>query len=75
MEGIAVAPDLQGRGIGAMMMRHAIEVASEQGCYKLALSSNLKRKEAHRFYEKLGFRQHGVSYLVDIPPEIQGAAS
>ena len=30
------------------------------------LSSNLKRERAHRFYEKLGFTQHGVSFEVGL---------
>lgn len=64
VEGVAVAPDAQGMGIGAAMMRHAMEEASKNGCYKLALSSNIKRRRAHEFYEKLGFTQHGVSFSI-----------
>jgi len=33
------------------------------GCYKLALSSNLKRAGAHRFYDSLGFERHGFSFV------------
>jgi hypothetical protein len=28
------------------------------------LSSNLRRERAHRFYDKLGFTQHGLSFEV-----------
>lgn len=65
VEGVAVAPQAQGQGVGAAMMAHALNTAREYGCYKLALSSNLKRAGAHQFYERLGFRQHGVSYVVE----------
>jgi GNAT superfamily N-acetyltransferase len=65
VEGVAVAPQAHGMGVGSAMMRHALEIASEYGCYKLALSSNLKRTGAHAFYERLGFRQHGVSYVIE----------
>ena len=65
VEDVVVAPDQQGRGIGRQMMAHAIQQAREAGCYKLALSSNLRRKGAHAFYESLGFAQHGLSFVVD----------
>lgn len=67
VEDVAVAPDCQGQGIGRLMMDHAMAQCAERGCYKLALSSHLKRGAAHRFYEGLGFRRHGLSFLVDGP--------
>ena len=65
---MVVAPEWRGQGIGAAMMREAQRLAAQAGCYKLALSSNLKRDDAHRFYRSLGFRQHGVSFWVDVMP-------
>ncbi len=64
VEGVAVAPKSQGKGIGTAMMRHAMEEAVKQGCYKIALSSNIKRRRAHEFYARLGFTQHGVSFSI-----------
>ena len=64
VEDVAVAPTRQGQGIGRAMMAHAIEQCREAGCYKLALSSNLKREGAHQFYESLGFERHGYSFVV-----------
>ena len=64
VEDVAVAPARQGRGIGRAMMAHAIEECRRAGCYKLALSSNVKRGPAHRFYESLGFERHGYSFAV-----------
>jgi len=66
VEDVAVSPEAQGKGIGSAMMRHAMELCRQAGCYKLALSSNLKRTEAHDFYEHLGFKRHGYSYIVPI---------
>ena len=63
VEDVAVAPARQGQGIGRAMMAHAIEECRKAGCYKLALSSNLKREGAHRFYESLGFKRHGYSFV------------
>ena len=64
VESVAVAPDIQGKGIGRKMMQHAIQQAAERGCYKLSLSSNSKRQRAHDFYKGLGFEQHGISFFV-----------
>ena len=65
VESVAVAPDCQGLGIGKRMMGHAMAEAAQAGCYKLALSSNIKRLQAHEFYDKLGFRRHGLSFVVN----------
>jgi GNAT superfamily N-acetyltransferase len=66
VEDVAVQPDWQGKGIGKQMMQFAIRRCKEMGCYKLSLSSNLKREVAHRFYESLGFIRHGYSYSVKL---------
>ena len=66
VESVAVAPDCQGRGIGKAMMDHAMAEAVHAGCYKIVLSSNAKRKAAHKFYENLGYRPHGLSFFVEV---------
>jgi GNAT superfamily N-acetyltransferase len=55
VEGVHVAPHHRNRGYGAEMMRFAIERCRERGCYLVQLTSNKARKDAHRFYERLGF--------------------
>jgi GNAT superfamily N-acetyltransferase len=64
-EDVVVDSTCQGQGIGRQMMAHALQLAKEAGCYKLALSSNRKRKDAHAFYESLGFQQHGLSFVME----------
>jgi len=65
IEDVAVDPALHGQGIGKAMMQYAIRLAAENGCYKAALSSNLKRERAHAFYDSLGFERHGYSFRTD----------
>ena len=65
IEDVAVDPVRQGQGIGKEMMRHAIQLATDNGCYKAVLSSNLKRERAHAFYETLEFERHGYSFRID----------
>ena len=64
VEDVVVAAEHQGGGIGRRMMEHARALCREAGCYKMALSSNLKREPAHAFYRSLGFEQHGYSFRV-----------
>ena len=66
IEDVVVLESRQGQGIGRLMMEHAVAVCREKGCYKAALSSNINREAAHRFYESLGFKKHGYSFLIDL---------
>ena len=59
MESVHVLPDMRGAGLGASMVAHAIAEARGAGAATLQLTSNKKRSNAHRFYERLGFvRSH-----------------
>jgi GNAT superfamily N-acetyltransferase len=66
VENVVVDPSCQGQGIGKLLMEAAMEEAARHGCYKLMLSSNEKRKDAHRFYDHLGFTRHGISFMVEV---------
>lgn len=67
VEDVAVHPEAQGHGVGRLLMHDAMRRAQARGCYKLALSSNLRRTEAHAFYDHLGFERHGLSFAVSLP--------
>ncbi len=66
VEDVVVAPARHSGGIGAVMMRFALEHCRQKRCYKLVLSSNAKRVRAHAFYESLGFERHGYSFRIDL---------
>ncbi len=66
VEDVGVLPEMQGKGIGKAMMEFALKYAKEKGCYKMSLSSNLRREKAHQFYESLGFKKHGFSFLMEL---------
>jgi len=57
IEAVHIAPDLRSRGLGSQMIRWAIEEARARGCGLVQLTSNKKRIDAHRFYQRLGFAQ------------------
>ena len=66
VEDVIVDLTLHRNGIGKVMMRSAMQICKEKHCYKLSLSTNLKRKDAHIFYESLGFEKHGYSFKIDL---------
>ena len=66
VEDVAVRRDLQGRGIGKAMMAFAMSECKRSGCYKMMLSSNEIRTDAHKFYESLGFVRHGYGFRVEL---------
>ena len=66
VEDVVVDVQHRSQGIGREMMAHAMAQARAAGCYKLALSSNVRRERAHAFYESLDFKRHGYSFVIDI---------
>lgn len=59
VEAVRIRADRRGGGLGAELMRLAVERARERGCGLVQLTSNKQRADAHRFYERLGFaRSH-----------------
>ena len=55
IEGVRVARDLRGEGLGKKLLEYAIEEARAAGCGLMQLSSDRTRGDAQRFYEGLGF--------------------
>ncbi|MEJ2315693.1 MAG: GNAT family N-acetyltransferase [Gammaproteobacteria bacterium] len=66
VEDVVVEPEVQRHGVGRAMMEQAMAICRQKGCYKMMLSSNLRRTGAHAFYESLGFEKHGYSFRVDL---------
>lgn len=55
IESVHVHPDWRSRGIGGVLVEAAVERARSAGCYRVQLTSNVARADAHRFYERHGF--------------------
>jgi len=68
IESVHVAPECRGRGIGAIMMRHAIGFAAEKGVGLVELTSHKARPDAHRFYNSLGFVQSHEGFKMALSP-------
>jgi GNAT superfamily N-acetyltransferase len=65
VESLHVHPGLRGRGLGGRLLAAAVQVARDWGCYRVQLTSDKVRTDAHRFYERAGFtRSHEGFKLV-----------
>lgn len=62
LESVVVDERQRGRGLGAALVRHCVEEARRAGCARVQLTSNAARKDAHRFYERLGFQASHVGF-------------
>ncbi|GAB2768170.1 GNAT family N-acetyltransferase [Amycolatopsis magusensis] len=55
IEGVRVHSSQRGTGLGTTLLEWAIEEARSRGCVLVQLTSDARRTDAHRFYERLGF--------------------
>jgi GNAT superfamily N-acetyltransferase len=65
-ENVVVDAPMRGHGLGQALIRRAADDARAAGCYKLSLTSRLVREDAHRFYERLGFRTTQRAFRLDL---------
>nr|WP_210273328.1 GNAT family N-acetyltransferase [Rhizobium leguminosarum] len=62
IEAVQTRADMRGQGIGAGMIEFAIAEAKGRGIKRVASTSNAIRKDAHRFYERLGFKPSHLGF-------------
>ena len=55
VEYVIVDKPHRGKGIGKLLMEYIKERCMEAGCYKIMLTSDKRRTEAHEFYRSIGF--------------------
>jgi GNAT superfamily N-acetyltransferase len=70
LESMVVDEAYRRRGVGAALLREVQRLARDAGCYKLALSSNLTRRGAHRFYSRLGWKRTHYGFSLE-PPTVR----
>lgn len=55
LDRIAVAPEMQGHGLGRMALTYAIESLRRQGARRIGLSTQGTNRRSQRLYERFGF--------------------
>ncbi|MDX8445420.1 GNAT family N-acetyltransferase [Mesorhizobium captivum] len=66
IEAVRVAANRRGERLGQRLLEWAIEKCRERGCRVVQLTTNKSRLDAHRFYERLGFKASHIGYKLDL---------
>lgn len=66
LHAVQVSAHLRGRGIGADMVRFAMDEARAAGAGSLVLTSSKRRLDAHRFYRRLGFANSHEGFKIGL---------
>ena len=56
VESVRVEVSQRGHGLGSEMMKWTIERVKTRGAHVVQLTTHKSREDAHRFYERLGFK-------------------
>ena len=72
VEAVRVGSAARGMGLGGELIEWCVERARERGCSMVQLTSDATRVDAHRFYERLGFRPTHVGFKLVLDGEPRG---
>jgi len=66
VEAMRVSRALRGQGIGQSLLNWSIAEARNHGCALVQLTSDRRRADAHRFYERAGFEPTHFGYKLSM---------
>lgn len=65
IENVVTHEQYRKRGYGTVVIKKAIEIAKEKGCYKVMLMTGRKDEATLRFYERAGFnKEEKTAFLI-----------
>ncbi len=66
IENVYVEQEYRGQKLGTKILNDAIQEAKDRGCYKIIMQSRHGKDDVHKFYEKMGFKNHGLNFRMDL---------
>ncbi len=67
IENVVTHPDYRNRGYGTSVLKKAVQIAQENNCYKVVLTTSRKDENTLKFYENAGFdRGEKTAFIVRI---------
>lgn len=66
IEGVRVHSSTRGSGLGAALMEWAHEQGRDRGVAIVQLTSDKRREDAHRFYERLGYAASHEGFKLEL---------
>jgi len=67
---VAVDPDFQGQGLGAALLRHALDHFAQRGLTHAKIETLVNNAAGRHLYPKLGFEELAgqIHYMLELPP-------
>jgi N-acetylglutamate synthase-like GNAT family acetyltransferase len=66
IEAVRIGGAARGSGLGSRLIEWCVDRAREHGCTMVQLTSDVTRADAHRFYEKLGFKATHIGFKLGL---------
>ncbi len=66
LETVRVDKQHQNQGVGTALIKHAVDLGRENGVRLVQLTTDKRRTDAHRFYERLGFQATHEGYKMSL---------
>ena len=66
IEGVRVAAGLRRQGFGELLVGHMVQLARQAGCATLRLTTDKSRRDAQRFYARLGFENSHEGFKLNL---------
>ncbi|WP_392965299.1 GNAT family N-acetyltransferase [Streptomyces sp. LN245] len=66
IEAVRIHADERGSGLGTELIEWAVAESRRQDCRLVQLTSDVSRTDAHRFYERLGFKASHVGFKLPL---------
>jgi GNAT superfamily N-acetyltransferase len=64
---LVVSEKMRGRGVGHALIAAAEKDLAQKNISRVAVNTRFERKEAHEFYEKLGYSRNGFRFVKELP--------
>lgn len=66
IEAVRIHADERGNGLGTQLIEWAVEESRGLGCRLVQLTSDATRTDAHRFYQRLGFKPSHLGFKLTL---------
>ena len=64
---LVVSEKMRGRGVGHALIAVAEKDLAQKNIPRVAVNTRFERKEAHEFYEKVGYKRNGFRFVKELP--------
>lgn len=68
---LIVDEKFRNKGMGTKLLKKIIKISKEKKCKRIELDSAFHRKEAHKFYESLGFENRAYLFSKDLSTQLR----